>query len=531
MAYKKSTNDKKNVSRKTFNSNDKSSKSYSRKKYDDKSNDGKSFKRKTDDELASTKRRFNSTDERPKRTYKRNDDKNFGRRNDDERTSTKRRFNTTDERPKRTYKRNDDKNFGRRNDDERTSTKRRFNTTDERPKRTYKRNDDKNFGRRNDDERTSTKRRFNTTDERPKRTYKRNDDKGFGRRNDDEHTSTKRRFNTTDERPKRTYKRNDDKNFRRRNDDERTSTKRRFNTTDERPKRTYKRNDDYESKNRFSDKFERKPKNYVRVSEPVDSRLRRQIKEKKAINAQTANIVEDDKARLNKFIANSGVCSRREADTFIKAGLVSVNGIVVTELGVKISTADEVLFNGERLHGEKKVYIVMNKPKGFVTTVEDPHADKTVMTIVRNYCSERIYPVGRLDKNTTGVLLFTNDGDLTKVLTHPSYGKKKIYAVGLDKNLTKNDMTRLADGIQLDDGIAFFDEIAYTDDDDKRKIGVEIHSGRNRIVRRMFEQLDYKITKLDRVYFAGLTKSKLRRGECRFLTEQEIIALKMGAYE
>ncbi|MDR1552496.1 MAG: rRNA pseudouridine synthase [Prevotellaceae bacterium] len=358
-----------------------------------------------------------------------------------------------------------------------------------------------------------------------------NDGKSFRRRNDDEQTSTRRRFNSTDERPKRTYKRNDDKSFRRRKDDEQTSTKRRFNATDERPKRTYKRNDDYASKNRFSDKFDQKPKNYVRVSEPVDSRLRRQIKEKKASKMQTADAVEVDKVRLNKFIANSGICSRREADTFIKTGLVSVNGIIVTELGVKISPEDEVMFNGERLHGERKVYIVMNKPKGFVTTVEDPHADKTVMTIVRNYCSERIYPVGRLDKNTTGVLLFTNDGDLTKVLTHPSYGKKKIYAVGLDKNLTKKDMTRLADGVQLDDGIAFFDEISYTDDNDKRKIGVEIHSGRNRIVRRMFEHIDYKITKLDRVYFAGLTKSKLRRGECRFLTEQEIIALKMGAYE
>jgi 23S rRNA pseudouridine2605 synthase len=398
-------------------------------------------------------------------------------------------------------------------------------------KKYVKSNEDKSFGRRNDDEAASKKRRFNTTDERPKRTYRRNEDKSFGRRNDDEAASKKRRFNTTDERPKRTYKRNEDKSFGRRNDDEASSKKRRFNTTDERPKRTYRRSDEYASKNRFDDETKRQQKNYVRVSEPVDSRLRRQIKETKAKNAQIASMVEDSKVRLNKFIANSGVCSRREADTFIKAGLVSVNGVVITELGVKISPSDEVLFNGERMHGEKKVYMVMNKPKGFVTTVEDPHTDKTVMTIIRNYCSERVYPVGRLDKNTTGVLLFTNDGDLTKVLTHPSYGKKKVYAAGLDKNLTKTDMTRLADGVQLDDGIAFFDEISYTDDSDKRKIGIEIHSGRNRIVRRMFEHLDYKVTKLDRVYFAGLTKSKLRRGECRLLTEQEIIALKMGAYE
>ncbi|MDR3227117.1 MAG: rRNA pseudouridine synthase, partial [Prevotellaceae bacterium] len=272
--------------------------------------------------------------------------------------------------------------------------------------------------------------------------------------------------------------------------------------------------------------------NYVRVSEPVDSRERRKDKEKRISNNVKIEPTGDlSKVRLNKFISNSGMCSRREADTFIQAGVVSVNGVVVTELGVKISPTDEIKFNDEILHGEKKVYLVMNKPKGFVTTVEDPHTEKTVMTIVHNYCTERIYPVGRLDKNTTGVLLFTNDGDLTKTLTHPSYGKKKIYAVGLDKNLTKNDMTRLADGIELEDGISFFDEISYSDDDDKRKIGVEIHSGRNRIVRRMFEHIGYKVTKLDRVYFGGLTKAKLRRGECRFLSEHEITSLKMGAYE
>ncbi|MDR2127023.1 MAG: rRNA pseudouridine synthase [Prevotellaceae bacterium] len=398
-------------------------------------------------------------------------------------------------------------------------------------KYTRKSNDNSSFRERTDDEAASKKRRFNDADERPKRTYRRNEDKGFGRRTDDEAASKKRRFSDADERPKRTYRRNEDKGFGRRTDDEAASKKRRFSDADERPKRTYRRNDEYASQSGLSNKTERQPKNYVRMSEPVDSRLRRRIKEAKVNNVADVNIAEDSKVRLNKFIANSGICSRREADTFIKAGVVSVNGVVVTELGVKISTNDEVLFNGEKLHGEKKVYLVMNKPKGYVTTVEDPHADKTVMTIVSNYCSERVYPVGRLDKNTTGVLLFTNDGNLTKVLTHPSYGKKKIYAVGLDRNLTKNDMTRLAEGVQLEDGLAFFDEISYTDDNDKRKIGVEIHSGRNRIVRRMFEHLDYKITKLDRVYFAGLTKSKLRRGECRFLSEQEIIALKMGAYE
>ncbi|MDR0421323.1 MAG: rRNA pseudouridine synthase, partial [Prevotellaceae bacterium] len=356
-------------------------------------------------------------------------------------------------------------------------------------------------------------------------------DTKFKRRNTDDTASRKRQFNVSDERPKRAYKRSEDTKFKRRNNDDTTSRKRQFDVSDERPKRTYRRSEEHEHRKRFSDKTEQRQKNYIRTSEPIDSRLRRKIKEKKANSiAQVADIVNTE-IRLNKFIANSGICSRREADTFIKAGVVSVNGVIVTELGVKVSPTDEILFNNERLHGEKKVYLVMNKPKNFVTTVEDPHADKTVMTIVHNYCTERVYPVGRLDRNTTGVLLFTNDGELTKVLTHPSYEKKKIYAVGLDKNLTKSDMTRLADGVQLDDGIAFFDEISYTDNDDKRKIGVEIHSGRNRIVRRMFEHLGYKITKLDRVYFAGLTKSKLKRGTCRFLSEQEIAALKMGAYE
>jgi 23S rRNA pseudouridine2605 synthase len=394
-----------------------------------------------------------------------------------------------------------------------------------------KSNDGKSFKRRSSDDTASQKRKFNTTDERPKRTYRRSEDTEFKRRSSDDTASQKRKFNTTDERPKRTYRRSEDTEFKRRNSDDTASRKRRFNTTDERPKRTYRRSEENETSKRFSDRTEERQKNYIRTSEPIDSRLRRQIKEKKAGSVRMSDTVAESKIRLNKFISNSGVCSRREADIFIKAGVVSVNGVVVTELGVKVSPTDEILFNGEHLHGEKKVYIVMNKPKNFITTVEDPHADKTVMTIVRNYCTERVYPVGRLDKNTTGVLLFTNDGELTKVLTHPSYEKKKIYAVGLDKNLTKNDMTRLAGGVQLDDGIAFFDEISYSDSDDKRKIGVEIHSGRNRIVRRMFEHLGYKVTKLDRVYFAGLTKSKLKRGECRFLIEKEIIALKMGAYE
>ena len=234
--------------------------------------------------------------------------------------------------------------------------------------------------------------------------------------------------------------------------------------------------------------------------------------------------------RLNRFIAQSGICSRREADDFIRAGVVTVNGQVVTELGTKVQPTDEVRFNDQRLQGEKKVYLVLNKPKGYVTSLEDPHAGKTVMELVKGACEERIYPVGRLDKNSLGLLLFTNDGDLTKQLTHPSYKKKKIYQVTLDKPLTRADMDRIAEGITLEDGEIHADEISYVKEN-RQEVGIEIHSGRNRIVRRIFEFLGYAVTKLDRVYYAGLTKKNLKRGAWRFLTREEVERLKSGLYE
>ncbi|MGL4363868.1 MAG: pseudouridine synthase [Bacteroidales bacterium] len=235
--------------------------------------------------------------------------------------------------------------------------------------------------------------------------------------------------------------------------------------------------------------------------------------------------------RLNKFISNSGLCSRREADEYIQRGEITVNGEVVTTLGHKVMQSDEIRYNGDKLSGERKMYILLNKPKGYVTTVEDEHATKTVMELIAGACKERVYPVGRLDKNTTGVLLFTNDGDLTKILTHPSYNKRKVYQVGLDKNIPKSDMEKLVEGIELEDGIAIADEVGYADISDKSVVGIEIHSGRNRIVRRMFEALGYEVKKLDRVYFAGLTKKSLERGRWRFLSVKEVNILKMGAYE
>ena len=234
---------------------------------------------------------------------------------------------------------------------------------------------------------------------------------------------------------------------------------------------------------------------------------------------------------MNKYLANAGVCSRREADTFIEAGVVSVNGVVVTELGTKVKRSDEVKFHDQLVKIEKKVYVLLNKPKDYVTTSDDPQNRKTVMDLVKDACPERIYPVGRLDRNTTGVLLLTNDGELASKLTHPQFLKKKIYHVHTDKAVTAADMRQIAEGIELDDGEIHADAIEYASETDKKQVGIEIHSGRNRIVRRIFEYLGYKVTKLDRTYFAGLTKKNLKRGDWRFLTEQEVNMLRMGAFE
>ena len=252
---------------------------------------------------------------------------------------------------------------------------------------------------------------------------------------------------------------------------------------------------------------------------------------KKQIEYKEQFVDPNEPIRLNKFLANAGVCSRREADEFITAGVVSVNGEVVTELGTKIKRSDVVKFHDEPVSIERKVYVLLNKPKDTVTTSDDPQERRTVMDLVKGACNERIYPVGRLDRNTTGVLLLTNDGDLASKLTHPKFLKKKIYHVHLDKNLTKADMDQIAAGVQLEDGEIHADAISYTDDFKKDQVGIEIHSGKNRIVRRIFESLGYKVVKLDRVFFAGLTKKGLRRGDWRYLSEAEVNYLRMGSFE
>lgn len=253
--------------------------------------------------------------------------------------------------------------------------------------------------------------------------------------------------------------------------------------------------------------------------------------QKKRIEYKEANIDPTVPVRLNKYLANAGICSRREADEFIQAGVVSVNGQVVTELGTKVLRTDDIRFHDQKVSMEKKVYVLLNKPKDCVTTSDDPQQRKTVMDLVKNACPERIYPVGRLDRNTTGVLLLTNDGDLVSKLTHPKFLKKKIYHVFLDKKVTAHDMQQIATGITLEDGEVHADAIEYASATDKSQVGIEIHSGKNRIVRRIFESLGYRVVKLDRVLFAGLTKKNLRRGDWRFLTEKEVDMLRMGAFE
>ena len=252
---------------------------------------------------------------------------------------------------------------------------------------------------------------------------------------------------------------------------------------------------------------------------------------KKRAAFRDATLDPNAPVRLNKYLANAGICSRREADNYIEAGLITVNGEIVTELGTKVVPTDDVRFNSERINPERKVYVLLNKPKDCVTTVDDPQERKTVLDCLRGIGKERIYPVGRLDRNTTGVLLLTNDGDMAAKLTHPKFMKKKIYHVTCDKNVAMSDMDLLVNGIELEDGRVYADEVSYVNEADRSQIGVEIHSGKNRIVRRMLEHLGYRVNKLDRVLFAGLTKKNLRRGDWRYLTDKEINMLRLGAYE
>lgn len=280
--------------------------------------------------------------------------------------------------------------------------------------------------------------------------------------------------------------------------------------------------------NRYQGGYDRRPGGYVpRQGYDPDAKYSM----KKRIEYKEEHIDPNEPIRLNRYLANAGVCSRREADEFIQAGVVAVNGEIVTELGTKVLRSDEVKFRDQLVTLEKKVYVLLNKPKDYVTTSDDPQQRKTVMDLVKGACPERIYPVGRLDRNTTGVLLLTNDGDLASKLTHPKFLKKKVYHVFLDKNVPVEDLQKIAEGVELEDGEVHADAIEYVDECEKTQVGIEIHSGKNRIVRRIFEALGYRVIRLDRVQFAGLTKKNVRRGDWRFLTEQEVDMLRSGMYE
>ncbi len=347
----------------------------------------------------------------------------------------------------------------------------------------------------------------------------------------------RRSFGENSERPRRNFGENSE----RRSFSEGRSfggdrPRRSFGENNDRPRRSFgdnseRRGGGFRSSGKKS--FTRREFNYFR--DENESGINKMISRRPQLDGEysdndTVMIPVKDEIRLNKYIANSGVCSRREADNLILAGVVTVNGEVVTELGTKVNiNTDDIRFNGERLKGENKVYIVMNKPKGYVTTASDPHADKTVMDLLKA-CPTRVFPVGRLDKNTTGVLMFTNDGEIAEKLTHPSYDKKKIYQVSLDSKLRQEDYEKILSGVELNDGVIAADALEFIEADDHRKLGIEIHSGKNRIVRRIFESLGYEVKALDRVYFAGLTKKGIKRGDWRYLTEGEVNLLRMGAY-
>ena len=413
----------------------------------------------------------------------------------------------------------------RRFDDEHGDRPRRRFDDDERPRRRF--DDEERPRRRFDDDKPRGERRF---DDRPRRRF---DDDDRPRRRFDDDKPRERRFHD-DDRPRRRF--DDEDRPRRRFDDDKPRGERRF---DDRPRRRF--DDDDRPRHRFDDDKPRERRFHdddrPRGGRRFDDRPRRRFDDEEPRRGRKGYVREKDplydrpkatgEIRLNKYLADCGICSRREADDLIKAGCVMVNDEVITTMGYKVKTNDKVVYGGQTLNREKLRYILLNKPKGFITTSDDPYERDTVMELVQNACPERVYPVGRLDKQTTGLLLFTNDGDLAKKLTHPSSEVPKLYHVILDKPLTKNDMLRISEGIELDDGPIAADSIAYDQDDDSKKsVGIELHSGRNRIVRRIFEHLGYEVVKLDRVMFAGLDKYKLPRGEWRFLTDLEVHNLK-----
>ena len=419
-----------------------------------------------------------SGDDRPKRNATRGTSSGPGR--------SKSTFSDGDNKPRRSY--GDDRP--------------RRSSTDDKPKRSY---DSDRPRRESSDDRpkrpySSDRPRRESSDDRPKRTF----------------SSDRPRRESSDDRPKRTF----------------SSDRPRRESSDDRPQRSYSDDRPRRSFNNEEEKPRRRRRDVTAESSILTEIVeKRKLEGRQSPPKQKILSLEYDEQygpiRLNKYISNAGVCSRREADTLIESGSVTVNGVVVTEMGSKVLPTDEVRFGDKILQREKPVYLVLNKPKDFITTTDDEKDRKHVLQLVKGACKERVYPVGRLDKNTTGLLLFTNDGDLTKKLTHPKHEVRKVYYAELDKNLSLSDFDLIVNGLELEDGEIKVDDLAYVGAT-KKEIGITIHSGRNRIVRRIFEHLGYDVVKLDRVVFAGLTKKDLPRGEWRFLTSAEINILKMS---
>lgn len=416
---------------------------------------------------------------------KRNSERKPDGRNPRFKRDSESREDNNEEKSEFPRKRRESSNKPYERDNSRSRSPRKFEDSDRRTNRS----DDSRSPRRSDEDRSerNSDRRRGRSDDSRSRSPRREDD-GFSNRRHRSDNSNPRFRNDSDSRDRR-------KNYSDQSDSNQDENENPVNRFENKPNREILKKKHYSKKKQLA---------HAKISGPEDGIL-----------------------RLNKFIANTGVCSRREADNRIAEGRITVNGRIVTEVGTKVHLKDEVCMDGKQLQAEAKVYLVLNKPKDFVTTLDDPMGRKTVLDLIKNACKERVYPVGRLDRMTTGVLLFTNDGDLTKRLTHPSFNKKKIYHVYLDRAISQEELDQVSAGLQLEDGEIKADAISFADSKDKTQVGIEIHSGRNRIVRRIFEHLGYEVEKLDRVFFAGITKKNISRGKWRFLSEKEVHMLKI----
>lgn len=434
--------------------------------------------------------------DRPKKTYERKETGGFGDK--PKRPYEKREGSGYSDRPKNPYERKSSSSFG------------------DKPKRPYEKRDSAGFG-------DGTKRPYEKRDnagfnDRAKRPYEKRDGAGYGDTN--KRTYEKRDSSGFNDRPKKPYEKRDGAGFDR---PVRSYEKRDNNDFNDRPKRPYEKRETgspFDKKDGTKKPFRPSYDPEIKVKKSYADAPKKTFSERK--KELTGDTTSKEDIRLNKYVANSGVCSRREADELISKGTVTVNGKVVTEMGYRVKLTDTVCYQGKKILPEPFVYILMNKPKDFLTTTEDDKGRKTVMDLVADKIEQRIFPVGRLDRNTTGVLLLTNDGEVTQALTHPSFEIKKVYQVELDKKATSADLDKLVSGIELEDGEAHADGVAFVESEDKRHIGIEIHSGRNRIVRRMFEHLGYEVEKLDRVSFGIFTKKDLPRGKWRHLTQSEV---------